>query len=84
MPINLKELARVGAQARLVELLAEVAEIQRAFPGIGGARRSGPAQASTAKKTVKRRRRKPMSAAEKKAVSERMKRYWASRRKEKG
>lgn len=31
----------------------------------------------------KRRRRKPMSAAQKKAVGERMKKYWAERRKQK-
>jgi hypothetical protein len=83
-PINMKELARVGAQARLAELLAEVAEIERAFPGIGGARRGRPpAKASAAPKAaVKRGRRRKMSAAEKKEVSERMKKYWAARRKE--
>jgi len=32
---------------------------------------------------VKRGRRKPMTAAEKREVSERMKKYWAARRKEK-
>jgi hypothetical protein len=84
MTINMKELARVGAQARLAELLAEVAEIQRMFPGIGGAKRGRPATLEAAgKKAVKRGRRKPMSAAEKKAVSERMRKYWAARRKEK-
>ena len=33
---------------------------------------------------TRRRRRKPMSAAQKRAVSERMKKYWAARRKANG
>jgi hypothetical protein len=39
------------------------------------------AQAGAAKR---RRRRKPMTAAQKRAVSERMKKYWAGRRKANG
>jgi hypothetical protein len=42
-----------------------------------GARASAPA-------ARKRRRRKPMSPAQKRAVSERMKKYWAARRKANG
>jgi hypothetical protein len=84
MTINMKELARVGAQARLAELLAEVAEIQRMFPGIGGAKRGRPvASEAPGAKVAKRGRRKPMSTAEKKAVSKRMRKYWAARRKDK-
>jgi hypothetical protein len=85
MTINIKELARVGAQARLAELLGEVAEIQRAFPGIGGARRGRPpaTEAAEPKTAAKRGRRRKMSAKEKAEVSARMKKYWASRRKEK-
>jgi hypothetical protein len=86
MPIDMRELARVGAEARLQELLAEVAEIQRIFPGIGGTKRGRPAKgagAAPAKKAAKRGRRRKMSAGEKAEVSARMKRYWAARRKEK-
>jgi hypothetical protein len=82
MPIDLKELARVGAKARLTELLAEVAEIRRTFPGIDSARRGRPPASEAPRQVVKRRRRK-MSAAEKQEVSARMKKYWAARRKEK-
>jgi hypothetical protein len=82
MPIDMKSLARVGAEMRLRELLAEVAEIRRAFPGIGGQR--GPARAADKGEVPRRRRRPPrMSAAQKKAVSERMRKYWAARRKTK-
>jgi hypothetical protein len=86
MTINMRELARVGAQARLAELLAEVAEIQRAFPGIGGAKRGRPAKSvegGPIKAVAKRGRRRKMSAKEKAEVSARMKKYWAARRKEK-
>jgi hypothetical protein len=83
MPIDLKELARIGAQARLAELLAELEEIRRMFPGLGAARRGRPPLSGTPVKKTKRGRRRKMSAAEKKAVSERMRKYWAARRKEK-
>src|SRR4051794_40773724 len=35
MPIDMKALARTGAEARINELQEQIAEIQRAFPGIG-------------------------------------------------
>ena len=72
--IDMKALARVGAEARLKELLAEVAEIERTFPGIGGVRRGRPPATETreTKTAVKRGRRRKMSAAEKKDVSARM------------
>ena len=38
MAIDMQVLARTGAEARLTQLRAEIAEIERAFPGIGGAR----------------------------------------------
>jgi hypothetical protein len=85
MSIDLKALARIGAESRLKALLVEIAEIQRMFPGLGTTRRGRPRAASDAqpKKTSRRRGRKKMSAAEKKAVSLRMKKYWAARRKQK-
>jgi hypothetical protein len=77
---NLKEYARVGAEARVRELTAELAQIYRAFPDL---RRSGRLGAGSSPGTTPRgRRRKPMSAAQKKAVGARMKKYWAARRKE--
>jgi hypothetical protein len=69
---QLRRLARLGAQARLEELRAEEAAIRQAFPDVPGepaAPGGGP-----------RRRRSRMSAAARKAVSDRMKKYWAERR----
>ena len=89
---DLHKLARVGAAARLGELEREIAALRKAFPGLkaqageptppvsGAAPAASPTLTSRASK---RGRRKPMSAAERKAVSERMKRYWAARRKSK-
>lgn len=86
MAIDMKALARAGAEARLRELLAEIEGIRRAFPGIGGAGRGrsrATATPAATKPPARRGRRKPMTAAEKKAVSDRMKKYWAGRRKKK-
>ena len=86
MPIDMQALARTGAEARLTQLRAEIAEIERAFPGIGGARRERkPASAKAAAEAPKpKRRRSKMSAAQRKAVGERMRKYWEQRRKAKG
>lgn len=71
MPIDLKALAREGARQRANELLQEIAEIQRAFPGVATSR---------AKAEPATRKRRPMTPAERKAVAVRMKAYWAARR----
>jgi len=67
----------MGAQARLEELRIEEAAIRQAFPELG---RKGPAEPAAAAPAAKRSR---MSTAARRAVSERMKRYWAERRKAK-
>ncbi len=71
MAIDLKTLARYGAQARIDELQNEIDEIRREFPGETGKKRGRPAKSASA--TVPaveapKRGRKPMSAAAKKAV----------------
>jgi hypothetical protein len=81
---ELHRLARLGALRRLEELRQEEAAIRAAFPdlakaGRGRAGKRGAALAAEA--PARRRRRRKMSPAEKKAVSERMKKYWAERRK---
>ena len=84
---DLKEYARRGAQARIAELSAELAEIYRAFPDLRGARIPRPAAGdagTAAPRGRKTRKRRPMNAAQRKAVSERMRRYWAVRKKAKG
>lgn len=88
-----KELARLGAERRLEELRQEEAAIRAAFPELGrgstvaragrGRGRSATASAG-AEPPAKRAARYKMSAAQKRAVSERMKKYWAARRKAKG
>jgi hypothetical protein len=89
----LQRLARLGAQRRLDELKQEEAAIRAAFPDLGarpagrsrGGRRKGrAASADASAPPVKRAARYKMSAAQKRAVSERMKKYWAARRKAKG
>jgi hypothetical protein len=79
--VNRKELERLGAQARLDALQSEMAAIRRAFPGLGRGR--GRRRAPAADVAPRGRRRSRMSAAARRAVSVRMKKYWADRRKAK-
>jgi len=76
---ELLRLARVGAEARLTELREEEATILRAFPDLRGGRTQAKSDGNGPVGTRRRRRR--MSAEARKAVSERMKEYWATRRK---
>jgi hypothetical protein len=82
---DVRQYALVGAQARLDALRSEMQSLLGAFPEL--ARKRGPgatrSAASEAKPKARRGRRRAMSAEEKREVSERMKRYWAARRKEK-
>ena len=75
---DLREYARDGARARAEELKAELAKIYRLFPDLRGRTGAGRRATGPARRA---RRRKGMTAAQKKAVSLRMKKYWASRRK---
>lgn len=81
----MQRLARLGAQARLEEIRREESTIRRAFPELfrGGARSARGASAAFAPDGGGVRRRPVMSAAMRKAVSVRMKKYWAERRKAK-
>jgi hypothetical protein len=75
---RLRELARAGAEAALKELRAEIIAIERTFPELALAKRRREARRAVRNATARTRR---MSAAARKAVSQRMKRYWAERRK---
>jgi hypothetical protein len=79
---EIQRLARLGARSRLEELQREEAAIRRAFPDLFG-RGRGRQAAAPAAAAVGRRRRRGMSAAARKAVSVRMRKYWAERRKAK-
>lgn len=80
---QLRRLARLGAMARLEQLRQEEAAIRGEFPELFG--RGRRAQATDGPmRTGRRRRRRAMSAAARRAVSVRMRKYWAARRKAKG
>jgi hypothetical protein len=86
---ELKRMALIGAQQRLDALRAEMSTILRSFPELARGGKAAVAAAADgasapAKGGQKRRRRNwNMSDAQKRAVSERMKKYWAGRRKDK-
>ena len=74
---QLRRLARLGAVARLEQLREEEAAIRSEFPELFGGRRGNRDAASD----KARRKRSSMTAAQRQAVSERMRKYWAGRRK---
>jgi hypothetical protein len=77
---ELVRFARVGAAARLAEIEQERQAILREFPDL---RRARPDASEASAKTTtrgKRGARGGMSAAQRKEVSERMRKYWAARR----
>jgi Fe-S cluster biosynthesis and repair protein YggX len=73
-------LARDGAERLLKNLRAEIIAIERTFPEL-----ALPATRRALRQTVQsaRKRGRTMSTAARKAVSQRMKKYWAERRKAK-
>lgn len=75
---RLRELARAGAETALKELRAEIIAIERTFPELALPRRRRAVSRSLKEATSRTRK---MSAAARKAVSERMTKYWAERRK---
>ena len=86
--MDVRSFARAGAAARIKEIQAELASIAKVFPYLQLGSAVSPAMPDGADAGVsarrKRRRKKPRwSAAKRKAVSERMKKYWARRRKAK-
>ena len=75
---RLLELARAGAEVTLKRLHAEIIAIERAFPEL-----QLPAGRRALRRSFRQvqTRTRTMSAVARKAVSARMKRYWAERRK---
>lgn len=78
---ELLRLARAGAIARVQELEKELASIYKTFPDLRSGKGTKPAGKASSPKAG---RREPgmrnWSATDRKAVSERMKKYWAARR----
>ena len=90
-PPHILELAKRGAEVQLRDLMQEILYLVKLFPHLGDSFNEDElplrfiiardaARASKAG-TDPRRRRRRMSAAARKAVSERMKKYWSARRK---
>ena len=79
---DMRRFARLGAMRRLEELRKEEAAIRSTFPELFRGR-TRPMPAEAADDVVRSRKPYKMSAEAKKAVSERMKKYWADRRKAK-
>jgi len=75
---QLRALARTGAEAALRRLRAEIIAIERTFPEL-----ALPQTRRAVRRSIKKagQRSRQMSAAARAAVSRRMKRYWAERRK---
>jgi hypothetical protein len=75
---RLRELARTGAEVTLKRLRAEIIAIERTFPELRLRQGRHALRRSIEDATTRTRQ---MSEATRKAVSARMKRYWAERRK---
>ena len=79
---QVRQWAVKGAEQRLLEIAAEAAAIYQTFPELRerGGNQAGKRGAETAAAPAGGRGRANMSAAQRKAVSERMRKYWAARR----
>ena len=75
---RIRELAREGAANALNQLKAEIIAIERTFPELALPQRRRQVRQAASEA---RSRGYEMSAAARKAVSLRMKKYWAERRK---
>lgn len=84
---HILEMARKGAEHRYEEPRAEIAALVKNFPHLASKARTQISRAVSKGRAVAeveapklRRRARKMSAAARKAVSERMLKYWAARR----
>ena len=75
---RIRELAKEGAEKLLRQLRAEIVAVERTFPEL-----ALPQRRRQVRQAVReaRERTRTMSASAKKEVSQRMKKYWAERRK---
>jgi hypothetical protein len=85
---SILDLARRGAEVRWNELQSELAGLLKAFPDLRSrtiptTRQGNRGQAASDNGTPRKARRRSMSPAARRAVSVRMKKDWAARRKEK-
>ena len=85
---HILEMARKGAEHQYEELKGEIAALIRIFPHLGkggqvSEARSKRSRAIRVDAEVVHQRGRKMSAAARRAVSRRMKKYWAMKRQEK-
>ena len=78
---HILELAKRGAEHRYQELKAELKALEKLFSHLHYGSAVSPAMPGPAGEFTIRRRRRKMTAAARKATSERMKKSWAKRRK---
>jgi hypothetical protein len=74
------ELAALGAAVKYAQLQRQMDELKRRYPELRRLR-TAMAEVRGVRKVVRRRRRRLMSKSQRAAVSARMKKYWAARRK---
>jgi hypothetical protein len=80
---HLFELAKRGAEQRYRELKAEIASLLKVFPHLRFGSAVSPAMPDAVEEgSPRKRRRRTMSPAQRKAVSDRMRKYWAKRKAE--
>ena len=77
---RLRELARAGAATMLKQLRAEIIAIERTFPELALPQKRRAVRQGFQRVSARVRK---MTDAERKAVSDRMKKYWSERRKAK-
>jgi hypothetical protein len=82
---SILELAKKGATHRFQELKAELSDLMKAFPHLRYGSAVSPSMPDAMEEPTPspRRTRSRMSASARKAVSARMKKYWAARRRAK-
>jgi hypothetical protein len=79
---HILELAKLGAEHRYQELKAELKALEKLFSHLHYGSAVSPAMPGAAgEATIGRRRKRAMSAAARKVISQRMKKLWAKRRK---
>ena len=82
---DLRRFAILGAEARLLQIAEEAAAIYTVFPELRdrqdrGANGHRSGKDSSGRAGVRGRKRRSLDSDQRKAVSERMKKYWAERR----
>jgi hypothetical protein len=85
---SLTELAQEGARIRLEELRAEMNGLYRMFPRLKFVKKAAPVLKNVAKVAApmvgraKTRKRSGWTAAKRKAAADRMRKYWAKRKRQ--